>query len=64
MSESELERMWKEAVIVKLHVLSQRLTGMTGKETRKPFQDSRHPGGDSEYKRFPLSQLKCDITNI
>jgi hypothetical protein len=68
MSESELERMWKEAAIVKLHVLSQRLAGATGKETRKPCQDSRYPGGDldealTEYKRFPLSQHKCNITS-
>jgi len=63
---SELERMWKEAAIAEIHVLSQRLAGTCGKETRKPCQDSRYPGGDSkevlsEYKRFRFSQLKCNI---
>lgn len=63
---SESERMWKEAAIAELNVLSQSLAGTCGKETRKPCQGSRYPGGDSkealpEYKRFRSSQLKCNI---
>lgn len=62
----ELERMWKEEAIVEIYVLSQRLIGTCGKETCKPCQDSRYPGGDSkeallEHKLFRFSQLKCNI---
>lgn len=63
---SKFERIWKEAAVAELHVLSQSLVGTFGKETRKPCQDSRYPGGDSkealpEYTRFRFSQLKCNI---
>jgi hypothetical protein len=63
---SKLERIWKEAAIAELYVLSHRLVGTSGKETRKLCQVSRYSGRDSkealpEYKRFRFSQLKCNI---